>query len=509
MGRLGMLSIVYRVGHDPEILQRINEELTEICHYEDWNPTHYVDASQITLAVAITVDWVGDALPPETVKLARASLIEKGLRPTLDPGAKGMGWIGFNMHQSRIGHAGVIAAALVIADTDPELAAQVIARALEKLPNSLKEFSPNGTHVEGPNFWRFGTIFTVLISDMLNSSFGRDFGVAGYPGVIESGYFRQALLAPSGKVYGYGDSDESTSGETTALLAWFAAKTGDELLLDQAFLSHPTEAGRLSGYALIWLSQFERKKQSEFPLAWFRAGTTPVAVFRSPPGDSGNLYLGFKGGSEQITRVDMDAGSFVLELNGVRWSIDKPDIDTDRIKGGGSFAQDSPRWELLSKGNQGHSTIRANHARFNVNGYAPIINFQAGDQPEATVDLSAAMQGQLTSLQRRFVKESNQSVLIEDRVQLSEATKSLTWQMMTVAGVTLTEHGAILRQDGQELHLQIISPQGLQVSVISLDPPPLSSELALANFKRLEIRIPAYTIKGQAGLLQVRLSGAK
>jgi hypothetical protein len=37
----------------------------------------------MSLAVAIAVDWVGDALPPTgTVELAIRSLIEKGIKPS-------------------------------------------------------------------------------------------------------------------------------------------------------------------------------------------------------------------------------------------------------------------------------------------------------------------------------------------------------------------------------------------------------------------------------------------
>ncbi len=43
------------------------------------------------LAVAIAVDWVGNALPKATLELAKTSLIEKGIKPSYEKGNFGLG----------------------------------------------------------------------------------------------------------------------------------------------------------------------------------------------------------------------------------------------------------------------------------------------------------------------------------------------------------------------------------------------------------------------------------
>jgi hypothetical protein len=42
--------------------------------------------------------------------------------------------------------------------------------------------------------------------------------------------------------------------------------------------------------------------------------------------------------------------------------------------------------------------------------------------------------------------------------------------------------------------------------VIALDPPPLEIDKTIENLKRLEIRIPAWTVKEQKGKIKVKLS---
>ncbi len=371
---------------------------------------------------------------------------------------------------------------------------------------TLRPFSPSANQHQHDLISRYG---------YAEQCVGSDFGIAADPGLIESAAGRLHLSAPSGKIFNFADSDGNTDADTNLLLLWFAAKTGDGLFFNRTFLKNPNGGtGRLTGVALLWLAaQKPPGRTTELPLAWSRNGTSPVAVFHGAKGDAVKFYLGIKGGSARTTHVHLDAGSFIFELNGVRWSIDMGYQDNGALDRAGldiyTFDQASVRWSLLSKNNLGHSTITANGARFDVTGHAAITDFKDGAQPEVTLDLAKTLGGKVGSLQRRFVKESEQSILIEDRFTTNEKTEYLTWQMMTVADVTLTLHGAILTQAGQKLNLEILAPQDLPVSVISLNPPPLQLDLPVRNLKRLEITIPAYTVKGRSGLLQVRLSGRR
>lgn len=77
---------------------------------------------------------------------------------------------------------------------------------------------------------------------------------------------------------------------------------------------------------------------------------------------------------------------------------------------------------------------------------------------------------------------------------------------MTTADVIPDKDGAMLKQDGKELKLTILSPENVQVSVISLDPPPLKLDKKIKNLKRIEIRYPAYIFSEGKGLIQVQLA---
>ncbi|HDR52901.1 MAG TPA: hypothetical protein ENN90_14985, partial [Mariniphaga anaerophila] len=98
-------------------------------------------------------------------------------------------------------------------------------------------------------------------------------------------------------------------------------------------------------------------------------------------------------------------------------------------------------------------------------------------------------------------------ILIEDDIEINDNTKEIKWQMMTTADVEIVSGGAILKQDGQTLKLDNLSHPELMVSVVSLYPAPLELDRQIEGLKRLEIRIPAWTIEGGKSNIRVRLSG--
>lgn len=207
----------------------------------------------------------------------------------------------------------------------------------------------------------------------------------------------------------------------------------------------------------------------------------------------------------------MDAGSFIFELNGVRWVVDPGtqsyyDVEKTGFDLWGS-CQECDRWKLLTKNNFGHSTLTVNNALFNANGFAKIIDFKKSDQPEATIDLTEVFNGNLKHATRKFVKENNHSLLVENNFEITDSTKIITWQLMTTSDVEIVKGGAILHQDGQQLKVDILSHPEFTVSVISLDPPPLELDRKIKGLKRIELRIPAWTIRNRKGTIKVRLSG--
>lgn len=510
--RMSLLSMAYRIDRDPVLLSRINEELLAVCDFPDWNPDHFLDVAEMSVGVATALDWTGEDLPAATVARAKKALVEYALLPSYDLTNERMGWIEGTNNWNTVCHGGLVLAALAVADEEPALAAGTISRALEKMPNSLNEYGPDGNYPEGPGYWGFGTMFGVLASDALTTALGTDFGLSSVPGFMESPNFVLLATAPSGRYYNFSDSGEDPGSRGAVALAWFAAQTGDAQYFKQELLTDSdVTQGRYAGQGLTWVARYRQRKHGTQPLVWRGRGSTPVVVMQSPVTDPRHLYLAAKGGRGQISHGNLDAGSFIFELDGVRWVLDPGNQRYFLLnKIGfqlGRYCQDCERWTLLTKNNLTHSTLAVNNARFNVSGFAPITGFSAGDRPSATIDLSAVYPTLLDGAVRTLTKENDRSVLITDEFITNDSTELVTWAIMTTAEVTPHPGGATMRLDGQLLELSIVEPSGYSFSITSLDPPPLAIDKVIDGLKRIEVRVPAYTLTDRRGRISVRLAG--
>jgi len=513
--RMNMLGMVYRIDKDEKVLKRINEEVVAVCNFTNWNPSHYLDVGEMSMAVAIALDWTAGKLPKATIEMAKTALIEKGIKPSWPASGNQPGWAFGHNNWNQVCNGGMIAAAIAIAEKDPELAAKTISRALDGMVNALVQYQPDGVYPEGSTYWAYGTSFSIMTAAMLESAFGTDFGIADYPGLKESAVYRVLMNTPSGWYYNFADCGDKRGDGGDVALAWFAYKTGNKAFFEkERFLKPSEELGelsRISGAALVWMSQYVEKEGVKVPQNWKGDGSNPIVIFTGAENDPHNYYFGGKGGRGTTSHGNMDAGSFIFELNGVRWSIDPGNQNYNTLEQAGfdlwGSCQTCGRWLLLTKNNYGHSTITVNDSLFINNGQATLVNFQDGKTPSATFDLTAVFGDKLKSAKRTFLKDSPVSVVIEDNVETNEKTQSITWQMLTQADVEFVKDGAILKQDGKTLKLENISHPELQLSVVSLYPAPLKLDRQMEVLKRIEIRIPAWTIQGGKTNIKVRLSG--
>jgi hypothetical protein len=210
----------------------------------------------------------------------------------------------------------------------------------------------------------------------------------------------------------------------------------------------------------------------------------------------------------------MDAGSFILEWKRTRFAIDLGNQDyyeLERTIGVDALwnrAQNSPRWELLTKNNFGHSTLTINGDKHQAKGRA-VVHYSDlnAENPEVAFDLSPLYGNQLKRAIRTFKKISDSELLIQDEVELSEKTQSLTWQWITDAQVRLEDQTATLTIDGKQIQLEVTAPADFELAVVALDPPPSKLDKVVPNLKRIEVRMQSQAFKKKKGRITVKVTG--
>ncbi|MDQ8182608.1 heparinase II/III family protein [Pelagicoccus sp. SDUM812005] len=516
--RTTFLAFAWRMSGDRAYLERLEECLVAVSRFSDWNPSHFLDVAEMALGVSLALDWAGEAMDSDVRALAEAALYEKALAVSMEADLQYVFRRPNNWNQ--VCNAGIVAAAIQLAETYPEEAAAAIERMRENLHLALETYAPDGAYVEGPMYWNYGTSFNAVLLDVLDTALGTTFDLEQAPGFMESADFVLQMKAPSGFYYNYYDC--FLRSNYMGGLLWFAKETGNRLyaqpehMMAEVNWSYGLDdvLDRLLVVELLWLLDIEPGPAKPLANNWVANGENPVGVLRSSFEDKDALYLAFKGGRADNAHGNMDGGAFVFELDGVRWAIDLGnqayhELEEYYKRVGGSLwarAQDSARWGLLSKNNFGHSTVTVNEALHQVSGMVDVASFDA-ERGTATLDMGALYGDKVKSARRSFRTLGKRSLEIRDRVEVNEATERIRWQMTTQASLLETKEGLLLKRDGEELSLAILSPEGLRASVTSLELPLHPMDKTLPGLKRIDLVVPAHLAQDGVVEIVVRLSG--
>jgi hypothetical protein len=210
----------------------------------------------------------------------------------------------------------------------------------------------------------------------------------------------------------------------------------------------------------------------------------------------------------------MDAGSFIFEVKGVRWSVDPGNQAYHELeqKIGMDLwnnAQESKRWSLLTKNNFGHSTLTVNGEKHRVDGRVSLVrNDIRSANPEFTFEMTPLYGKALKRAERSFARLSDSLLRIRDELFFSEESKSLSWQLITRADVVMERDRLILRQEGKQLFLSPVLEVPYEVRVVELSPPPLDYDKNIPGLKRIELRVDRESFPGETGSIVVELSTA-
>ena len=476
--RILYLSFVYRMTDNREYADRAIEEMEGAAAFSDWNPSHFLDVAEMTMALAIGYDWLHPLLTPDHEETIRTALLDKGIHPSFEGG---QWWVRGDNNWNQVCHGGMVFGALAFLEHEPELAARVISRAVDGLPYAMKEYAPDGIYPEGPSYWEYGTSFNVLLIAALESALGTDCGLTEQPGFLVSGAFPLLMTGPTGKHFNF--SDCGTRGGPFPAVYWFAQRTGDRGL---AWSEHPWLQAVLEGEVaarnrflpLMPLWWDGRPPESPaHPLHWKGDGVNPLATHRSSWTDPDAVFLAVKAGTPFANHGHMDIGSFILEADGLRWSVDLGAESYHKLETRGmniwNRKQDSERWRVYRYHNRSHSTLMVNEAGQVVEGHATITHFSDKPAfPHTIMDMAEVYAGHLSSARRGFALLPDGRVMIQDEIQAGDDRARVRWTMTTPAEVGEKEAGkAVLVLADKQLQMEVLSPAETVVEIFPTDPP--------------------------------------
>lgn len=479
--RVNTLCMAYHLSGKKEYADRAIREMLAAAKFSDWNPSHFLDVGEMALAIACGIDFLGDAISTADREALLEALTVKALRPSW--GAKPQWWVFGKNNWTQVCHAGLLAAALVTAEKNPDLAAKTIARAISAQELVIKtSYSPNGVYPEGPSYWYYGTEFEVLLLAMLEHAFGTDFGLQKIPGWDKTGDFMRSAFGPTGRAYNFSDGGD---GMAESVAQFYLAKhfnRPDYLAPEHLEKIHQKAASssskrmidnRLLPLALLWLPDLPEKMPDQPLFYWSGAqATVPLALLRTKWTNDA-LFLGIKGGSPSSPHGHMDSGSFIFEAEGVRWVLDPGAENYHKIESLKmnlwNMGPRSDRWKIFRLGADAHAILRINNKPQNVRGSGIVTIQERPDNPLPAIhlDLSQLYPGLAQNVQRTADLQQDR-LRITDCVSGAKPGVKVQFQFLTQAKVKIiTQETIVLTQ--QKKRLQVTAPAGAVWQVLPVE----------------------------------------
>jgi hypothetical protein len=461
--RVFYLSYAWRLTGQEKYFKRCEKELLAISGFSDWNPSHFLDVAEMTMAVSIGYDWLYPKLSDESRKTIREAIVSKGLNPSLD--SKYNSWVKAVNNWNQVCNAGMTYGALAIAEDYPELSKNMISRAIESITLPMGEYKPDGAYPEGYGYWGYGTSFNVMFLSAIEKVFSSDFGLNKTPGFLQTAGFLQNMTGVTGLCYNWGDS--GSGGNLSPAMFWLAQRNNDpsQLWVEKSYLQKDNftkfTGERLLPAVMIWGKDLSLNNVTEpKEKFWKGQGANPVAMMRTSWTDPNAIYLGFKTGSPSVNHGHMDVGSFIMEADGIRWASDfgMQNYESLESKGMNIFGrtQDAQRWTIFRLNNYSHGTYTIDNQLQLVKGYAKIDQFS--DKPDfmyAISDISGVYENQMASVKRGVAIVDQKYVVISDELEAPDKTVIVRWKMMTSASVKLGNNSATLSLDGKSMVLKV------------------------------------------------------
>lgn len=474
--RIFYLSYAYRMTNDERYAQRAEREMLAVSHFSDWNPSHFLDVGEMVMALSIGYDWLYDYLSPETRSIICDAIVRKGL----DAAAPDASFYTSASNWNSVCNAGLTYGAIALYEEIPGKALAVIEKCLKSNLKVLGVYGPDGGYPEGFHYWGYGTSFQVMLIAALESAFGDDKGLADAPGFLNSAYFMEYMMAPSGEYFNF--SDAVNGVKCNMMMFWFAKRLNDLSLLwlENQHLKNTSvefvEKRLLPCLMIFALNQDLKNIQQPVRRFWCNRGATPVFIYRGGWDSQKDSYLAVKGGSPRTPHAHMDAGSFVYEKNGVRWAMDLGMQNYFSLESKGvdlwNQSQEGQRWDVFRLNNMAHNTLTINGKRHLVNSHATFEQtFETNERKGARVDLTDVFAGRIKKTTRTIYLDKGDCLIVEDELTTGEEQAMVTWIMVTPADAKIVGRNQIeLNKNGQRMLLTVEALEDVEMKIWSNNP---------------------------------------
>lgn len=496
LGRVRDLAFLHLMTGEKRYAERAWIELESAADFKDWNPSHFLDTAVLTKALAIGLDWLWESLTPAQRQKLRRSIVEKGLLPALNVYKNGGWWAKGTNNWNQVCNGGIGMGALAVAESDPELAGQILTYAIRSIPLSMTAYAPDGAGHEGPGYWGFGGLYNIMLISSLESALGTDFGLGRIDGFRQSGDYPIYLSGAGRRGFDFGDSNPTPTSAAQHLWMGKRYNTPRYTWFRHEALADPKTGGF---WDLIWLDGTSSLTPPAAMPADKHFRKAEVVTMRDSWDAAGKGFaVALQGGNNAESHRHLDLGSFILDLDGQRWIIDTGKEPQTYHK----HRHQIERENFYRVRAEGHNTLVFNpDGKPDQDPRARVAFHRFVSRPNdasVSLDLTPAYAKNATRVQRGFHLERGIAFTVTD--QFTCARPAEIWSFFhTTADVHIAADGksAILSQKGKRLGVRFREPTPAIFRLLPAEPLPTSPNPSMQTpnkgVKKLAVHLTAVT----------------
>ena len=456
LDRMTRLGFAYQLTGEQKYANRAYVEFESMFAFPDINPSHTVDTGLINKAIAIGFDWMYNGFTEEQRKKIAEFALNICIKPVAD-GFYGMASAasdatsGFQALKSTTNYnawvvGGLFQNVMAIMEYNEEYLFDIAEKCIRSLEYTVKGLAPDGAWIESPTY--LNVVLEYLMPYGLTSRicFDDDFNIMEYDGVSQAGEWLSSIIGVLG-VNQMGDSHPMPVTNTNYM--YINAYYGNPELASLRKYYLLNKNADVDTPDLLYYDKSASGDYENLPKAVMTKGIESLGIRESYTDENG-LFLSAHGGANTGYHMHYDTGSFIFDINGVRWAHD---IGQENYNIGLSD------YQIYRKRSEAHNTVTINNSAskesMTEDGYAPIIRFEGNEHSAIAVyDMSDVYYDASNYYRGFYVGDNRRSLTIKDEITVNKRSE-VYWFMNTKAAVSIKGNEAILTQDGKKVSVQI------------------------------------------------------
>ena len=465
----------YIITGDIKLAQLTYDILVEVGEWNHWCPGHFLNTADAAKSYAIALDWIyngivalgegeydttveapGDRAPSEyyDVTYLEKLLYKNGVRMGyLASTLQHHGWTRpqgdvyyyttMTNNWNAVCTSGMWISALVLMGSDiygelgtgegeapvKQTSAWLIANNIESMAKyGMGQYAPDGSYVESPGYWGYGTNSLYFGLMALWRCLGDDFGFFDAPGMDKTCYFACSAESSDYRQFSYHDAGVGATVDTVSF--YFVAEAMNDPVLAEIRKLHNNGGKGMNIKDFLFYPYDSEDSDGEvvLPLDYYMEGIDAF-VSRSS-WEKGSLYAGIIGGDNNASHGQIDSGTFVYHNGGREWISD---IGSDEYNIYHYFTKPE-RYRYYRMNAEGHNVVALVSQTDKVPygqtlmGFGELTDWLSNDFGSYAIIDNTSVYGGIATIARRgmLVTNNRKTVVIQDEINLA-GVETLYW----------------------------------------------------------------------------------